>query len=109
MPKITITNKQLLLIRNEINEYSKASITYALFNSEKIKRFFSYNLMRIQAADKRLNSLITAFVKHDDKDKPIKLEDEGGFAKYDFIDENAKKAFEVEYNDFMKKDITIEY
>lgn len=109
MGKVTRTNKQLLLLRNEIDEFSKNSISFSFFNSEKIKRFRTYNAIRIQSADEKLRRLITKFVKHDDNGKPIKLDDQGIHAKYDFLDADAEKAFKIEYDDFMNRNITIEY
>ncbi len=107
--KITGTNNQLLQMRREIQEYSANSITYALFNAEKIKRFYAYNDIRLKEAEGKLNRIVKKFVKHDDNDKPIKLSEVEGLAEWDYIDEDAKKAFFIEYADFMKRNITIEF
>jgi hypothetical protein len=95
MSKILGTYNQLLLIRKEIQEYSANSMTFGLFNAEKIKRFFTYNSIRLKIAD--------------EKNQPIELEDKEGFVKWEHIDENARIAFDIEYKDFMHKQINIEF
>lgn len=109
MPKRSITNQQLLLIRKEIIEFQGNSITFALFNAEKIMRFFSLNKLRLDSADNTLNRLVKAYVKHDENGVPVKLDDKDGMAKWDYKDEAAKTAFEIDYKDFMSKHITIDF
>ncbi len=106
--KITGTNNQLLQIRREIQEYSANSITYALFNQEKIKRFYQLNNIRLGLVDEKLNALVKKFVKHDDEQKPIKLKEAEGLAEWDYNNEDDRKAFFIEYADLMNKNLTIE-
>jgi len=107
--RITGTNNQLLMMRKEIQEKSKTSITFALFHKEKIKNFFAYNDIRIREADGKLNRLVKKYVKHDDQGVAVKLSEVNGLAEWDFTDEAAKKDFYNEYAEFINRNITIEF
>lgn len=109
MAKKQGTIKELLIIRNEILQCRQQSPTFNLFNAEKIKRFFTYNAIRLQSADEKLNRLIKKFVRFDADLKPIQLENKDGLVKWDFISDDAKHAFEIEYKEFVNRDVTIEY
>lgn len=109
MSKITGNYKQLIILRNEINEYSKKSISFVFFNREKIKNFFARNQMHLQLADEKTERLTRRYVKQDEKGNAIRLEDKGdGFVKFDFNNAEDEKAFNIEYNDFMKRNVIIE-
>ena len=109
MSKREGTFHQLMKARNEINQCVQSSIVFALFNSEKIKRFADYNKDKIQSADEFLARLIKMYVKHDDKEQPIHLDTKDGLARYEFVSEPAEKEFAVKYKEFMGRKIMIEY
>jgi hypothetical protein len=99
----------LLMMRNEITQAAQQSIVFKLFNKDKIDRFFKYNAMRIQLADEKLGRLIKRFVKHDADDKPIQLEQQaGGRVKWEYNSAEDEKAFAIEYNEFMNREVVIE-
>ena len=110
MAKVEMTYKQLLRMRNEINEYTQNSITWQLFFQEKIEKFRKRNAIRLGVMDEKLKQLRLDCVKHSDDGKPVILEDLGqGIVKYDFINEEKKKEYHEAYHEFMNRTITVEF
>ncbi len=108
MAKHILNYHQLLMLRNEIKECSKNSISFALFNESKIKRLLMLNDMHFKVADGRLNDFVKKYVKHDENNNPIILDSASGFAKYEYVSEKAKKMFDSDYKKFTSKKIVIE-
>lgn len=109
MPKVVVTVMQMLAIRNEINEYSKNSMTFRLFNADKIDRFLKYNALFLQGADLMIAQMVKKYVKHDEAGNPVLLDQKDGHVKYDFIDEEAAKAFSDEYKSYVSLTRAIEF
>lgn len=109
MPKRTVTIMQALMIRNEINEYSKSSITFRIFNEDKILRFLNYNDLLLKGADRMIEEMVKKYVRHDADGKPVVLESVHGNVKYDFLDDNAAEAFRLEYNSYVSRTREIQF
>ena len=87
------TYHTLLTIQREIAEYSKNSLSFALFNEEKIKRFKKCNDLQLQIANGEVRELFDACVKKDDKGNYIVIQQEGKEETYEFYSPEDEKIF----------------
>lgn len=102
------TYQTVMQMRNEIEAARKASVSYQVFNAEKIRKFYRNAKMRLSVADEKLTALQEKYCKLDENGKPIKLAQENGHVKLAFLDEAAETEFNVKYNDFITTSFDLE-
>lgn len=91
----------LLQVDMDIQRWQQASASYYLFNQQKIKTFYSQNSMRLNIAKEKLQKLAEKHVQKDAEGKFMKLEEEGVFKSWVFIDEEHEKQYKEGYASFM--------
>jgi hypothetical protein len=109
MPQITSNINTLVQMRKEIEEQSKASVTFAVFNKEKIARFYKLNAIRLKAADDKINSMIKKLVKQDENGNAVKEKGEDGVTRFIYNNEDDQVTFEIDYKNYMERGCSIEY
>lgn len=100
------TNQELMLILQDIETQSQTSITYSIFNAQKIKQFREANAARITMFNDAMNKLVVRLAKKDDKEMPV-LVILDGRQQLDFETPEDKELFTAEYNELLKKPIQL--
>jgi hypothetical protein len=91
------TYNDLLSVDQDIQRWIPSSPSYYLFNQQKIKTFYSQNVMRLNIAKEKLQKLADAHVQIDAEGKLMKIEEEGVFKSWVFFDEEHENAYKEAY------------
>lgn len=100
----TITYHQLYILLLDIQNWQASSPAFALFNSQKIKRFYEQNNLRIQVLNKKLSELTDKYVKKtgDGKLSVVKV---NGRDEYEFETEENKIEYGKAFEEFMSRSL----
>jgi hypothetical protein len=100
------TYTELMQIMQDIEIQQSRSVTYTIFNMQKIKAFFQANAIRIGMLNSFIAELTGKYAKKDEVGRPV-LVIIDGTQQLEFKSEEDKTAFTTEYHEFLKKDIQL--
>lgn len=100
--KTIITYGQLWQMMQDIEHMQKEATALALFNNEKIKRFFKLNQYHCEKVTKKIMELADKYTAKDEEGKPAMVE-ENGEQHYVYESDEMEKKHVEEYNAFMQK------
>lgn len=108
MPRVEVTNKELLNLRDDINTWANSSPAFRFFMINKIAMFFKQNGFILNIADKKVLDIIRTYAIHDKDDRPVTIVKEDGKTHYTFIDEATQKEYVDTLNEFLGRHVSIE-
>lgn len=100
------TYHELMLIMQDIETQSVRSITYCIFNAQKIKQFHSQNAIRIELFNGTLEKMIEKYAKKDEKGRPVVMMVDNQ-QQMGFENDDDKQMFQAEYAELLKKPIQL--
>lgn len=102
-----MTNYQLMLLRDDISRQSKESPAFAIFNKEKINRFFNQNAISLKILASRTAEIKKKHCILGEDGEPVTVETDGR-TEIQFPTDKAKKACTDEITEFLNRTVTIE-
>ncbi len=101
------TYNELMMIMLDIQTQSNRSITYTMFNKQKIEDFYKRNEVRIGLYNDKYTELVDKYAeKFEGTATPIVLDTPQG-PKFKFVTPEEEKAFTDEYLSFLKDPIQL--
>ena len=107
MARQQLTNKQLQLLRNDINSQTHRSPAFYFFNRPRIERFFHQNALALKVLQSREDELIRKYVQHDESGKPMTRQENGELVWVFATDELRQQYLEDQEN-ILSKAVLIE-
>jgi hypothetical protein len=104
--KRTETYHFLRALIKDVEVQSSQSLSYQVFNAEKIRRLNEQNRFRVNIMNKKIDELADKYVEKDEAGNKLTIEEEGT-TKWKFATDEDKQAYNKEYQEFMSQHIDI--
>jgi len=102
-----MTNYQLMLLRDDINKQANESPAFAIFNQEKISRFFNKNAITLKILSTKVADIKKEHCILGEDGEPLTHEVDGR-KEIQFATDEAKKACTDQITEFLNRTVTVE-
>lgn len=118
--KRELTNEQLWTLANDMRKVQSESPTLSFLLGDKINRFFQVNAMSIKILNSRLGEIQKKYIVHNEQGEPqLAPVEEGKPLTWQYLEsaigkdaqvltgDAIEKAYEADFNEFMKRSVTV--